>query len=142
MVTKEYMREWVKKNPDKAAITKWKQYGLVGDYQAIYKRYEATKNCDLCGIELFGRGGNKKCMEHCHKTGEFRNVVCSRCNCAKTDRTKQKTNTTGYKNICYHKKDKTWVFRKQFKGKNIKVCRKNKIELLCIKFAAIILYRY
>jgi hypothetical protein len=65
-----------------------------------------------------------------------------RCNCSKTDRTKQKSNSSGYKNIGYHKKDETWVFRKQFKGRQIKVCRKNKIELLCIKFAAILLYKF
>ena len=44
--------------------------------------YINTTNCEECNIELIeGRyGNNKKCLDHCHKTGEFRNVLCQTCN--------------------------------------------------------------
>ena len=139
----EYMRRYIKTPNGKKSccISKWKSQGLIGDYQTIYDRYVNTTNCDLCNVFLEGRGGNKKCMEHNHENGEFRNIVCSRCNTSKTDRKKQKNNTTGYKNILFHKKKKLWIYRKQFEGRTIKIMRKNKIEILCIKFCGILLFR-
>jgi hypothetical protein len=144
MYKTEYMREY-RKTPNgykNCTIVNWKRQGLVGDYNSIFERYINTEYCDLCKVLLEGRGGNKKCMEHDHSTGEFRNIVCSRCNTAKTDRKKQKNNPTGYKNISFHKKKKLWVYRKQYKGKTIKIMRKSKRDILCIKFAAMIRYRY
>ena len=32
-------------------------------------------------------------MEHCHKTGKFRNIVCTKCNHYKSDRKPTKNNT-------------------------------------------------
>lgn len=140
----EYMRQYVKTPNGKKSccITKWKSYGLIGDYEEIYERYRKTTNCDLCNVFLEGRGGNKKCMEHNHQNRQFRNIVCSRCNTSKTDRKKQKNNTTGYKNVLFQKKKKLWIYRKQYQGRTIKIMRKNKIDILCIKFAGILLYRY
>ena len=123
-------------------INTWKSSGLTGDYEAIYNRYINTNNCDLCNVFLEGKGINKKCMEHNHTTGEFRNIVCHSCNMNKSDRKKPKSNTTGYKNIYYDNTKKCWVYKKTFNGKNILKVRKNKIDVLCIKFAGIILYRY
>lgn len=140
----QYMREYRKtpKGYKNTMIVNWKQQGLVDDYDSIFERYINTEYCDLCKVLLEGKGGNKKCMEHDHKTGEFRNITCSRCNTSKTDRKKQKNNTTGYKNILFHKKKKLWVYKKQYKGKKIKIMRKSKRDILCIKFAAMIRYRY
>jgi len=118
-------------------IGNWKHRGLIGDYEAIYNRYINTNNCDLCNIQL-----NKRYMEHNHTTGEFRNIVCNKCNTNKSDNKKPKSNTTGYKNIHYCNTGKCWVYQKSFNGKYIKKNRKNKIDILCIKFAGIILYRY
>jgi len=143
---KEYQREYYETPQYKKSntICNWKTKGLIGDYEAIYDRYINTNNCDLCNILLCeGRkGGNKKCMEHDHNTGEFRNVVCHACNMNKSDTKKRKNNTTGYKNVYYHNIDKHWIYEKTFKGERIKIRRKNKIEILCIKFAAILLYKY
>ena len=140
----EYMREYRKTPEGYKAMTfaNWKKGGLIGDYNSIFERYINTSNCDLCNVLLErGCGGNKKCMDHCHRTGNFRNVVCSRCNTSKTDRKKQKNNTTGYKNILFQKDNKLWKYRKQYQGKTISIMRKNKIEILCIKFAGMLLYR-
>jgi len=141
---KEYSKTPQGKKVNK--ISKWKGRGLVSDnYDEIYERYISTTHCDLCKIELYDGGKtntNTKCMEHDHITGEFRNIVCCNCNTNKSDREKSKSNTTGYKNISYNKRDKNWRYHKTFKGKTIHLTRKTKIEILCIKFAGIILFRY
>ena len=124
-------------------IYKWQRvYGLIGDYDAIFERFMSTTHCDLCNILLTKerKGGRQKQMEHNHLTGEFRNIVCHICNSQKTDRKIQSNNKCGYKNIHYIKKG-YWVYRKNWEGKKIQVLRKSKIEILCIKFAAILLFR-
>ena len=64
----------------------WRQRGLITeDIDKIYERYLSTKECDNCGIELDEDFNTKKCMDHCHKTGEFRNVLCSLCNVNRID---------------------------------------------------------
>jgi hypothetical protein len=64
-------------------ITRWKQYGVIcDDYDELYERYINTKCCELCGVE-FVKGDisvNRRCLDHDHETGLFRNVLCCRCN--------------------------------------------------------------
>ncbi len=136
---KQYLKQYRQSPNGKKSntICKWKHRGLIGDYEKIYNRYINTTHCDLCNILL-----NKKYMEHNHYTGEFRNIVCQTCNTNKSDRKKQTNNTSGYKNIFYCKSTKDWVYKKIFKGKYIRKYSKNKIDILCIKFAGIILYNY
>ncbi len=137
---KYYKTEKGKKN---ILFTKWKNRGLIGNYEEIYKRYLDINQCELCNIELCqGQKSNGKCMDHNHETGEFRNVVCRKCNVSKSDRMKSKSNTSGYKNLGYHKTRKQWFYKKKIKGKTICIWRKNKIEILCIKFCGILLYKY
>jgi len=64
-------------------ISKWKYIGVKSDdYNKLYEMYINTTNCEECNIELIeGRyGNNKKCLDHDHTTGEFRNVLCQTCN--------------------------------------------------------------
>lgn len=44
--------------------------------------YVNTTHCDCCNIQLItGKtGGSHKVMDHNHKTGEFRNILCHNCN--------------------------------------------------------------
>ena len=81
-------------------------------------------------------------MDHNHQTGEFRNVVCNGCNSSKTDRKKQINSTSGYKNISFIKRKKLWVYEKEFRGRKIKITRKDKSLILAIKFCGLLLYRY
>ncbi len=47
-------------------------------------------------------------------------------------------NTSGYKNITYHKRDKRWQYFKSINGKNHTKTFINKIDALCYKFYMII----
>jgi len=123
-------------------IRDWKQYGLIGDCEEIYIRYVNTTNCDLCNVFLEGRGRNRKCMDHNHKNGQFRNIVCHACNLKKTDKKIRSDNTSRYNHIQYCKRKNFWVYDRKFNNKRIRICRKNKIEILCIKFAGLLLYKY
>mgnify|MGYP003659814945 CR=1 FL=1 len=63
-------------------ILGWKSNGVKGDYDEIYDRYINTEICDNCGIELVegNKLANRRCMDHCHTTGLFRNILCHSCN--------------------------------------------------------------
>jgi hypothetical protein len=138
---KAYMKEYDQSPQGKKSntISNWKSRGLIGEYESIYDRYLNTNNCDLCNVELCS---NKKVMDHDHITGEFRNVVCHKCNCNKIDKKINTNNKSGYKNVFYQESDKLWCYQKTFKGNLKRKSSKNKIKILSYKFAGIILYRY
>jgi hypothetical protein len=61
-------------------------------------------------------------MEHCHATGQFRNIVCNNCNSRKEDRKINSNNTSGYKGISKindknYKQGFLWVFHAIVNGK-------------------------
>jgi len=76
---KEYLQsEKGIKNTTKGS---WKKRGLnMENFEEIYKRYKDAIFCDICECVLEGNGRNRKCMDHDHDTGEFRNIVCFYCN--------------------------------------------------------------
>jgi len=139
---KEYHKQYHLKNKDKATkyykeynkeynktekriklnkISNWKTYGLIDsdndNYEKTYQRYIDTTNCDLCNIELTdGTNITAKHMEHDHKTGLFRNIVCPKCNNKiKVIETPCKSNT-GIKNIYYNKRSKLYKYDKTTNG--------------------------
>ena len=101
--------EWVEKQKERAKIyatekkfkvTAWKKNGLIGDYDTIWERYCNTSHCDLCNVELTMESKittTRKSMEHCHKTGQFRNITCHKCNMGRKDT--YTNNTTGHTGI-------------------------------------------
>ena len=118
----------------------WKNSGLIGDYESIYNIYINTSHCDKCGVLLQGKSNDKKCMDHCHKTGKFRNIVCNRCNNSMIDRNINRNNTSGYRNISFVKIKKTWRFNKIINGvpyqknsKNINLLHWYKFVILSTK---------
>ena len=57
-------------------IAGWKTKGLISDdYDAIYDRYIDTHECDCCKKPIH-QGIGSRVMDHDHKTGKFRNVLC------------------------------------------------------------------
>jgi len=65
-------------------IACWKRLGVVCDnFDALYDHYTSTAYCDACKVELTIDKQNTsttKCMDHCHETGLFRNILCHSCN--------------------------------------------------------------
>ena len=64
-------------------IKNWKKSGLIcNDFDKLYDYYINCCNCEECNVELIegNYGANKKVLDHDHKTGKFRNVVCNTCN--------------------------------------------------------------
>ena len=63
-------------------ISIWKSRGIINDdFDALYDYYINCRNCEKCDVELVeGQKTNSRCLDHSHKTGLFRNVLCSACN--------------------------------------------------------------
>ena len=103
----------------------------------IYPEYIKATNCDLCDNEF--ESCRDRQLDHNHKTGEIRNIVCQSCNQKKKDLGLRKNNTSGYKGITKKidircKEGFTWLFQVCLNGKNksIKTCVDKK---KLIKFA-------
>ena len=60
-------------------ICSWKHYGLIhDDYETLYDKYLDTTECDVCKY-VFDET-NRRCMDHDHETGLFRQFLCNNCN--------------------------------------------------------------
>ena len=82
---KEMKKNWFQTEQGKKSskISGWKKIGVIhDDYSSLYDYYLNCKNCEDCNVELqIGNAvKNKKCLDHDHKTGLFRNIVCNSCN--------------------------------------------------------------
>jgi len=83
---KEYRKEYYKtpQGLKSSRISQWKQQGILCfDYNLLYDIFLSTSKCEYCDCELYGRGNNKKCLDHDHSiTDKFniRGVVCNSCN--------------------------------------------------------------
>jgi len=69
-------------------IRRWKYNGVkYYDFDKLHDNFIRTDNCEVCNIEFIERikgvKGNKgpvKCLDHCHRTGYFRHMLCNKCN--------------------------------------------------------------
>jgi len=71
------------KGKETRRIFVWKQLGVkCDDWNELYEYYINCWECENCGVELVEghTANNRRCLDHCHKTGKFRNVLCSYCN--------------------------------------------------------------
>jgi len=102
----EYNRQYQEANKEKIAeqrkqynqtperkksrrIAHWKTYGVklpedYPDWSLFYEEeYMKTTHCEECFVELTEdkrTTPTTKCLDHCHITGEFRNILCHACN--------------------------------------------------------------
>ena len=80
--------EYNKNNKEKRhrAKTKcqWKTRGVItNNFDNLYDYYMKINKCEICNITLTmgKRTKTSKCLDHCHDTGQVRNIVCHTCNC-------------------------------------------------------------
>ncbi|MFC5834657.1 endonuclease domain-containing protein [Nonomuraea insulae] len=87
----ERARKWVKDNPEHARETRrryalFKTYGLMPDaYWRLLQKQGGV--CAICGQGEPNEPGRARSMfylavDHCHKTGEVRGLLCRKCNSA------------------------------------------------------------
>ena len=116
-----------------SVICRWKHAGLIiNDYNIIYNRWKNSIKCELCSLSYTAK--NKKCMDHCHKTGKFRSICCQKCNLNMLDKKIQSNNTSGYKNIYYNNQKKKWVYEKIYYDIRITKFFNSLKYALCFKF--------
>ena len=83
---KEYHKEYRQTPAGKKTyrITNWKQSGVMcDDWDALYQKYLDTHLCELCSCPLTEdtiSTSTTRCLDHCHDSGLFRNVLCWGCN--------------------------------------------------------------
>ena len=125
-----------------ATLYNWKRYGLIcregQTYDDIFDKVHNTKNCELCNILLTtGLSKSGKCMDHDHKTGYFRQVLCRSCNSNydmdDSIRKKPINNTSGHRNISYQTKDNLWLYAKQINKVKYHKCFKTLEEAIQYK---------
>lgn len=70
------------KNEDgkkRKTINAWKRMGLVADdYEALYDLRKNAEKCWVC--EKAFQPDDKRCLDHDHETGKFRQILCYSCN--------------------------------------------------------------
>ena len=119
---------------------RWKKQGLIcndNEFEAIYEKYITSRKCDICNKTF--KNTRDRQMEHNHANGEFRNIVCNKCNCLKSDKKIPSNNTSGYTGIskCTNKECKVgfnWHFRVNINGKRRTIKTSTDLDFL-IKYA-------
>ena len=83
---KEYNKQYHQTPAGKkfARISNWRKSGVMcDDWDALYQKYLTTHLCQLCSCPLTEDSistSTTRCLDHCHDTGLFRNVLCWNCN--------------------------------------------------------------
>jgi hypothetical protein len=115
----------------------WIKKGLLDDVDMVWDRYCNTEFCDDCRCQLIHEGpicSARKCMDHSHKTGKFRNILCHSCNMDPSRREININNVSGHKYI--HKKNTKDGIRWSYNGSKL---FKSKIDALCYKYIKILM---
>ncbi len=87
---KEKRKEIVARNKEKyphiVFKCKWKHRGVIwkddNEFMEIWDKYSKATHCENCNVEFKTDSTQmlKKCLDHCHESGEFRQIICGHCN--------------------------------------------------------------
>lgn len=73
--------KWKRRNPDKYREWSWREHGIT----MTVAEYESRLNEQGGGCAVCGRRHPKLRVDHCHKTGRVRGLLCARCNALAQD---------------------------------------------------------
>ena len=74
----KYEYDYTKDKKSKMKHHWTKKKGLrLSDFERTWDKYVNTSHCELCNISL---KKVRKNMDHCHRSGYMRFIVCQRCN--------------------------------------------------------------
>jgi hypothetical protein len=78
---REYSRKWRLK-PQRRDSEYRKAYGIsLAEYDHLYR--QQSGKCAICGTQDAGsRRKLRLCVDHCHRSGRVRGLLCNRCNIA------------------------------------------------------------
>lgn len=73
---------WIKNNPEKAHTNKregnWKTHGITMTYELYKLLFDLQEGkCLICGSD---NDKKRLSVDHCHKTGRIRGLLCAKCN--------------------------------------------------------------
>ena len=112
---KQYKQSEKGKQVDR--LGQWKRRGLKckdkEEYISIYNRWLNSEKCEETKCNKEYTDVNDKCMDHCHNTGLFRNIICRSCNVRRTEN----KNSSGITNIRKSINRIGWQYVIQIKGK-------------------------
>ena len=128
-------------NHKTVSIYHWKRIGVISkDFNKLYENHMKINNCKLCNV-LFNNeiNNNKRCLDHDHKTGLYRQTICMKCN-KKFDRKFPKNNKSGHKYINIEKQKRKnglyiyFVYQRFINDKRIIKASVSKIKLIAFSF--------
>jgi len=62
-----------------SSIRRWKYRGVIHeDFDKLYELYINTEECNVCHNSF--KSTIDRCLDHSHITGEFRQILCQKCN--------------------------------------------------------------
>ena len=83
---KEIVAKNKKKYPHILFKCRWKHRGVIwkddDEFMEIWDKYSKATHCENCNVEFKTDSTQmlKKCLDHCHESGEFRQIICGHCN--------------------------------------------------------------
>ena len=77
-----YFKTKILSEHEQMTYKNWRKWKVKGDLRKLYKYVMSVNYCEKCNVKLCGgsKMNNRRCMDHDHETGEFRNVLCNLCN--------------------------------------------------------------
>jgi hypothetical protein len=131
---KQYFSKYKIDKEKEITISHWRSMGVIeDDYEKIYDIWCNTNKCQKCNNEIIGYN---KCLDHCHKTGKFRKILCRSCNTHNIEDDSYKNK----KNIYYEKSTNKFLFIKVIKGQ--KFHKRFHTETEAIEYKKFIIEKY
>jgi hypothetical protein len=100
----------------------WKCRGLKWEteeeIEGIYGLLITTEHCENCNKKF--NNSKDRCMDHCHQTGKFRNILCQSCNLRHPTNKKQPNKVSHYINKRIKKNNYTY-YRFRINRKDLKI---------------------